>query len=219
MASLTFTTYNVAYTKLVQAYKNTNDPGRKNSLASAYKALDLFIHKFNIDPDNVEKTVNYHYYDKHRVIYLDLDYCGTAVLVGIKDYWVFQANDDGTREFDDIVSGKEYKDISEQEAWRKLWEVSHTFVADNGTAPTEESKHFGSNLKIRVHEARDTTADNLIQTLKAVAAEAQGFADNLADPKFREDDTSMDHVISAARHFLTDPVHLGKRRSFFSMNK
>lgn len=76
-----------------------------------------------------------------------------------------------------------------------------------------------TNLKIRVHEARDTTADNLIQTLKAVAAEAQGFADNLADPKYREDDVAMDHIISAARHFLSDPVHLGKRRSFFSMNK
>ena len=76
-----------------------------------------------------------------------------------------------------------------------------------------------SNLKIRVHEARDTTADNLIQTLKAVAAEAQGFAENLASPKFRENDAAMDNVISAARQFLNDPVHLGKRRSFFSMNK
>ena len=76
-----------------------------------------------------------------------------------------------------------------------------------------------TNLKIRVHEARDTPADNLIQTLKAVAAEAQGFADNLANPKFRENDAAMNDVISAARHFLTDPVHLGRRRSFFSMNK
>ena len=76
-----------------------------------------------------------------------------------------------------------------------------------------------TNLKIRVHEARETTADNLIQTLKAVAAEAQGFADNLADPKFRENDDSMNTVISAARRFLSDPVHLGKRRSFFSMHK
>lgn len=75
------------------------------------------------------------------------------------------------------------------------------------------------NLKIKMHEARDTTADNLIQTLKAVAAEAQGFADNLASPKFRENDAAMDDVISAARRFLTDPVHSGKRRSFFSMNK
>ena len=76
-----------------------------------------------------------------------------------------------------------------------------------------------TNLKIRVHEARDTTADNLIQTLKAVAAEAQGFADNLASPKTRENDAAMNDVISAARRFLADPVHLGKRRSFFSMNK
>lgn len=76
-----------------------------------------------------------------------------------------------------------------------------------------------TNFKIRVHEARDTTADNLIQTLKAVAAEAQGFADNLASPKFRESDAAMDNLVSAARRFLADPVHPGKRRSFFSMNK
>lgn len=76
-----------------------------------------------------------------------------------------------------------------------------------------------TNLKIRVHEARETTANNLIQTLKAVAAEAQGFADNLADEIIRDNDTSMNNVISAARHFLTDPVHVGRRRSFFSMNK
>lgn len=75
-----------------------------------------------------------------------------------------------------------------------------------------------TNLKIRVHEARDITADNLIQTLKAVAAEAQGFADNLASPKSRENDAAMNDVISAARRFLSDPVHLGKRRSFFSMH-